>query len=233
MVDTYAEMLMHYMPLQVLYAESLAHTPNNLGIIRNTGMSTTASPRVLLSVVATFCALAVTPGRADGVSAISPMATSLVEEGCDTCVETFEQCGDSENTTAACCSVGDVCVAKNVYYAQCLHEADAVARMSDRGWDGSPVECGVEGIPIYPPQKPADETCMSEGITECAAQYDQCGGNNLDMILPCCVEGFECIVKNSAYAQCIPVSRIALNVASGWQGDVLGCDGSLSPPPTS
>ena len=35
MVDTYGEMLMHYMYLQVLYAESVAHAPNNLGIIRN------------------------------------------------------------------------------------------------------------------------------------------------------------------------------------------------------
>lgn len=161
------------------------------------------------------------------------MAISPTGDGCDMCVETFEQCGDSENTTAACCSEGDVCVAKNVYYAQCLHEADAVARMSDRGWDGSPVECGVEGIPIYPPLKPADEICMSEGVTECAAQYDQCGGNNLDMVIPCCVDGFECVVKNSAYAQCIPVSRISQNVASGWQGSVLECDGSLSLPPSA
>jgi hypothetical protein len=185
---------------------------------------------VLVSVIAIA-----TFGCANADMSMSTGGASASANGdmmeCSGCVATLEQCGDAQNATLSCCDPDAMCISKNSYYAQCLSSADVEAHMTYPDWDGSVVECGEEPIPDLTPQKAADPVCVSAGVTECAADYDQCGGYSFGVTLPCCHEGYECVNKNGAFAQCIPMARIARNVASGWDGSIVACDGSLAPAP--
>ena len=188
-------------------------------------------------VVSMLAFMALGPVRADmssmsSMSSMSPMSGAAGDlSECGGCVETLEQCGDAVNATMSCCDADALCVAKNAYYAQCLSPADVEAHMTFPDWDGSVVECGELPIPNLTPQKAADPACVSAGVTECAADYQQCGGYTLAGTLPCCQEGFQCALKNSAFAQCIPDARIAKNVESGWDGRIVACDGTLAQAP--
>ena len=39
---------------------------------------------------------------------------------------------------------------------------------------------------------------------DCAAPFEQCGGNGFNMSMPCCEDTNICVVKNKYYAQCAP-----------------------------
>lgn len=159
----------------------------------------------------------------------APAPEAPAPEGCrQGCTPMFGRCGSARTATTACCDEGAVCVAKNSYYAQCLSPSRADANVVDHGWDGTELECGLPGIPDLWPQKEADPVCEEMDIVSCAPDYGKCGGYHMNMTLPCCHEGFECISKNAAFAQCIPMSRAEQNVrTSAWDGRIVRCDGSL------
>lgn len=182
-------------------------------------------------VVSMLAIMAFGSVRADtsSMSSMSGAAGDPME--CGGCVETLEQCGDAVNATMSCCDPDAMCIAKNAYYAQCLSPLDVEAHMTFPDWDGTVVECGELPIPNLTPQKAADPACVSAGVTECAADYQQCGGYTLGMTLPCCHDGFECVNKNGAFAQCIPDARISRNIESGWDGRIVACDGSTASSP--
>ena len=144
----------------------------------------------------------------------------------------FGQCaGAGFNSTIGCCNAEASCVAKNGYYAQCLLPKRAQSNV-DNGWNGAVVACG-EDIPDMTTYKELDSSCAD---SSCANKWDKCGGTNMTTSLQCCGEGVSCVVKNWAFAQCIPDDRIDSNTAAGWDGRTLTCeempsDLYPSPPP--
>ena len=174
----------------------------------------------LVAVILTSCVPFFAAANASSAPAAAPAMTP--ESACMSCVPTFAQCGGSGNITRSCCSDNDLCIAKNVYYAQCLpsDRADEMAQLP--GWWGKTLACG-EQVPDMRPNAPANQQCVDAGVTMCALDYNACGGYNVNGTMPCCHEGFECVKKNDAYAQCIPSARVARNVENGWNGTVLQC----------
>lgn len=60
----------------------------------------------------------------------------------DQCTATWSKCfGKAFDAVSPCCP-GDICVAKNVYYAQCRPESYSIPS----GWDGSILECGQTSL---------------------------------------------------------------------------------------